>query len=172
MKKKYIINTLLLVFSLTSLACMAKDRVAPYAKVSSRNFVLDSRGISTPNLEIELPNNWIYKKIKGPDFYVHWLSPPEDRGSLGIYVGYHPDFREPKDLPSLKRQVGNKDVSFYPLKMYMGATTLFEAVVEGFFLGSTEEGLKLHIMIDEKKSGFAEEAIEYLKTLRAIKRDG
>jgi hypothetical protein len=172
MKMKYMMSALLLVLSLTSCAGIADDRTAPNAKVSFRNFVMDSWGNSVPNLVIELPDNRLYKKIKGPDFDVHWLSPPEGRGSIGIYVGYHPNFREPNDIAPIKRQVGNKDVSFYPLKMYMGKTTLFEAVAEGFFLGSSGEGIKLHIVINEEKSGFAEEAFGYLKTLRLSKGEG
>ena len=159
MSMKYIISLFLLVLALPLLNAAAE--------VAMHYYVLDSWGNNAPNLEIKLPNDWEYKKNEGPDFDVHWFIAPENRGSLGIYVGHHPSFKEPKGQPSIQRHVGNKLVPFYRTKT--DSALSFHALVEGFFLGSSGAGVEafqLHLMINETKSGFAEDAFQYLKTLR------
>ena len=165
MNMKYMISILLFIIALSSMSSMAE--------VAAHYYLLDSWGNDAPNLEIKLPDNWEYKKNKGPDFDVHWLIAPQGMGTIGIYVGHHPSFREPKDLPNMRRHVGNKEAPFYRKKN--DDTTSIHAVVEGFFMGSSNAGvetLKLHVMINEMKSGFAKDAFEYLKTLRVRRTDG
>jgi hypothetical protein len=130
-------------------------------------YTIDSWGNNAPALEIKLPEKWNYEKNKGPDFDVHWFSAPDGSGSIGIYVGHHPNIKKADNAQSSKHRVGGKEVEFYTEKKSDEIFT--QALVSGFFAGYKGGGvsaLLLHIMINEQKSGFTQKAFEALATLK------
>jgi hypothetical protein len=132
--------------------------------------LIDSWGNGSPNLEINLPMEWVYSKHKGPDFDVHYFNAPDESGAFSIYIGHHPGLILQELVVKSKHCIGNKKVVFQQGKRQ--GRTLTEALVDDFYNGQEGAGvseLMLHIMITENKTGFTDTVFGYLKTLRMQK---
>jgi len=138
----------------------AKDKLTKY--------YLQSWSKAAPAMEITLPAIWKYEKEKGPDFDVHWFSAADSSGSIGIYVGLHPNVVVSDSARCSRNKVGAIEIEFYCEKRNDRIFT--QGIVPGFFKGSKESvvsELLLHIMINEYKNNFTDKALKALSTLRA-----
>lgn len=60
------------------------------------------------------PKLLAWKKMVGPDFDVYCGEARSPlAGSINIYLGGHPDFEPPKDVPAIPGKLGKHDVLWY-----------------------------------------------------------
>jgi len=131
-------------------------------------YVLPPWGNGAPELVITLQGKWEQKTNKGPDFNLHWLSSPLLGGSLGVYVGRHPQKIETATATTRTNLVvGSKQVVFFVTLSKDGQHA--EAIVDDFFKGFTGLGvssLRLHVTINGNRREFIDSVRLALKTLK------
>ncbi len=131
-------------------------------------YTLPSWGNGAPELSITLTGKWEQTRNKGPDFDVHWFSSKSLGGSLGIYVGHHPQpIQTTPETSRTNLVIGDKEVAFSITPIKGGQKGA--AIIDDFFKGFPGPGvvqLKLHIMINIAKQDFLESVRQGLKTLK------
>jgi hypothetical protein len=131
-------------------------------------FIMPSWGNGAPELTITLVGKWEQTRNKGPDFDVHWFASKSLGGSLGIYVGHHPQpIQTTAETSRTNLVIGDKEVAFAIAPIKGGQKVA--AIINDFFKGLPGPGvaqLKLHVMINVAKQDFLESVRQGLKTLK------
>ncbi len=134
-------------------------------------YILPSLGKGGPELVLTLVGKWEQTLNKGPDFNVHWFISTSLGGSLGIYVGYHPQsIKIGRKATKTNILVGTQQVEFVITPTKDGQKAA--AIIDNFYKECPVPGaefLKLHVMINAAKPEFLEIVWQGLKTLHVKK---
>lgn len=126
---------------------------------------LPAWGNGAPDLLIDVPNGYQLQRKKGPDFDVFYISSKESGGSLGIYVGHHPDAH------GTPRSSGVANIHWSPSEDVQGEHKVYkaDAVLEDVFAGYSGPGVEellLHVFV----RGLDRKVVETLQSAAATIR--
>ena len=168
----------LAILVLSLIACNHSKQAAPQAAASPAvpdnwgvHANIASWGNGAPSIDIQVPVEWKYERHSPADFDLNYFIDPAGSGSLFIYVGHHPKTDIDPKATKVRLNVGGLSADFSVSNLDGVRKT--QAIIPGFYPKNASGGvsdLKLHIVINENKIGFTDNAIKALSTMRLSKR--
>ncbi len=152
------------------------------AKFNVVTFELPSWGNGAPGLLIELPEGFTIKLNNGTDFNLYSVVRPEGdhAGSIGIYVGYHPNTNWPATATKKSAVIDSVPVVWRSWRTMKGGESVHhsETIVDGLFPCQASSGkpieqvrpetcgLKMHVFIEANQLEEVEKMVSWIGTLR------